>query len=71
MLKSIKQYAASIEGISIYPVVSLLIFLVFFIVLLYYVKKMSRSKVEAIRNLPLEGNDEAAPTITSPNLKHV
>ena len=30
MLKYIKQYADSIEGINIYPIISLLMFVVFF-----------------------------------------
>jgi cbb3-type cytochrome oxidase subunit 3 len=71
MLKSIKQYADSIDGISIYPIISLLIFVVFFIALLYYVKKMSRSKADAISKLPLDLNDDGAvASSSSPNLKH-
>lgn len=54
MLKYIKEYAASIDGISIYPVISLLIFFLFFIALLYYVKKMDKTKVEELRNIPLD-----------------
>lgn len=55
MFKFIKEYAATIDGVSIYPVISLLIFFVFFIVLLFYVKKMDKTKVEELRNIPLEG----------------
>jgi cbb3-type cytochrome oxidase subunit 3 len=68
MLKYIKEYAATIDGISIYPVISLLIFFVFFIALLYYVKKMDKKKVEEISNLPLDIHDQPA-AYSSNNLK--
>lgn len=58
MLKYIKQYAASIEGINIYPIFSLLVFVIFFIAVLYYVKKMDKQRVEAISNLPLDLSEE-------------
>ena len=54
MLKYIKNYAASIKDIDIYPMISLLIFVLFFIGVIYYVKKMDKRKVEEIKNLPLD-----------------
>jgi len=54
MFKYIKQYAESIAGINIYPIISLLIFVLFFVAVLYYVRKMDKNKVNEIRNLPLE-----------------
>lgn len=54
MLKYIKQYAASIEGINIYPMFSLLVFVLFFIAVLYYVKRMDKGLVNEIGSLPLE-----------------
>ena len=54
MLKYIKEHAASIDGIQIYPIFSLLVFVIFFVVLLWYVKKMDTKKVDEIRNLPLD-----------------
>ena len=69
MLKYIKEHAASIDGVSIYPVISLLIFFFFFVALLYYVKKMDKNKVEEIRNLPLDLQDQVAETNLSNNLK--
>ena len=44
MLKFIRQYADKIDGIQIYPVVSLVIFVVFFLAVLVYVKKMRQSR---------------------------
>ena len=58
MFKFIKQYAESIDRVNIYPIISLLIFFVFFIVVLYYVKKMDKSKVNEISQLPLEENEQ-------------
>ena len=54
MFKFIKQYAESISGIDIYPLISLLIFLIFFVMLLAYVFKMDKSRVAEISSLPLE-----------------
>ncbi len=64
MFRYIKQHVADIDGVSIYPLISLLIFFVFFVVLLYYVKKMDKNKVEEIRNLPLDLNDQPADSLS-------
>ena len=58
MFKFIKQYAETIKGIDVYPIISLFIFLLFFIAVVYYVKKMDKTKVEEIKSLPLDINDE-------------
>lgn len=58
MFKFIKQYAETIEGVDIYPIISLFIFLFFFIAVLWYVKKMDKSKVEELSNLPLDMDDD-------------
>jgi cytochrome c oxidase cbb3-type subunit IV len=54
MLKFIKQHAATIGGIDIYPIISLLIFFIFFLAVLYYVKTMDKKQVEEISSLPLD-----------------
>ena len=58
MFKFIKQYAETIRGIDVYPIISLFIFVIFFIAVLWYVKNMDKRKVEVIKNLPLDLNDE-------------
>jgi cbb3-type cytochrome oxidase subunit 3 len=68
MFKFIKQYAESIDRVNIYPIISLLIFFLFFIAVLYYVKKMDKSKVNEISRLPLE-QDEQGEALNSNNLK--
>jgi len=54
MLKYIKNYAATIKDIDIYPVISLTIFVLFFIAVIYFVKKMDKKQVEEIKHLPLD-----------------
>jgi cbb3-type cytochrome oxidase subunit 3 len=69
MFRFIKQYVESADGLNIYPIISLLIFFVFFIALLYYVKKMDKSKVEEISRIPLDPNDQPTDALNSNNLK--
>jgi cytochrome c oxidase cbb3-type subunit IV len=54
MLKYIKNYAASIKDIDIYPMISLLIFVLFFAAVIYYVKKMDKRRIDEIKQLPLD-----------------
>ena len=58
MFKFIKQYAETIKGIDIYPIISLFIFLLFFIAVLWYVKKMDKTSVEELSNLPFDAEDD-------------
>jgi cytochrome c oxidase cbb3-type subunit IV len=57
MFKFVKQYAESIDGINIYPMISLVIFFLFFVVLLYYVKKLDKAKVNEISRIPLDQDE--------------
>lgn len=70
MLKYIRQYAETISGIEIYPMISLLIFVLFFIAVLYYVKKMDKKYVEEVSHLPLEDDGAADEKKPFQNLKH-
>ena len=54
MFKFIKQYAETINNVDIYPMISLFILFSFFIVLLVFVKKMKKERVEVLSNLPFE-----------------
>lgn len=58
MLKYIKNYAASIKDIDIYPIISLSIFVLFFIAVIYFVKKMDKRHIEEIRHMPLDLDTE-------------
>lgn len=46
------NYLVEIAGVSIYPIISLLIFVVFFIGVLAWVFFMDKNKVNYIANLP-------------------
>jgi uncharacterized membrane protein len=58
MLKFIRQHADKIDGIEIYPLVSLVIFVVFFVAVLVYTKKMTQRSVDEMSQLPLDLQDE-------------
>jgi len=63
MFKFIRQYAEKIEGAGIYPTISLMIFFLFFVVLLIYVKKMGRKKAELLSQLPLDKEELSNSTL--------
>lgn len=54
MLKFIKYHMASISHIEIYPLVSFLIFFLFFVVMLFWVIKTDKKFINRMQNLPLE-----------------
>jgi flagellar biosynthesis/type III secretory pathway M-ring protein FliF/YscJ len=62
MYKFIKQYAETKTNASIYPMISLFIFLVFFIVLLVLVKKMRKERVTELSNIPFDKDESTNST---------
>jgi cbb3-type cytochrome oxidase subunit 3 len=54
MLKFIKGHMDSISGIEIYPIISLSIFFIFFIVLLVWVFTYSKTKINELSEMPLK-----------------
>ena len=54
MFKFIKQYAEKIDNAQIYPMISLLIFFLFFVVLLVLVRKMSKERSQELSNIPFD-----------------
>lgn len=63
MYKFIKQYAETMSGASIYPIISLFIFLIFFVLLLVLVKKMKKERIQELSNIPFDN-----PEITNSTL---
>lgn len=60
MLKFVKHNMETITGIEIYPVISLLIFFIFFVALYTWVYTYSKDKISEMRNIPFteeEGNN--------------
>lgn len=57
MLRFIKHNLTSIDGVSIYPIISLLIFFLFFAVMITWVYRMRKAKVEELSNIPFENEE--------------
>jgi cytochrome c oxidase cbb3-type subunit III len=50
-------YLETITGVSIYPLISLILFVVFFILVTIWVYSIDKTEIQRIENLPLEKND--------------
>jgi cytochrome c oxidase cbb3-type subunit 4 len=57
MLRFIKHNLTTIDGVEIYPLFSLLIFVVFFAVVITRVIRMSKKEVTELGNIPFLDND--------------
>ena len=58
MLKFIKGHLESIDGVATYPMISLLIFFVFFVLLFWWVFTARKAYIEEVSQLPLEDNNQ-------------
>jgi len=58
MLKFVKNYMDSMEGIEIYPIISLLIFFSFFVVLFWWVFTAKKDYINTVSNLPLDNQNQ-------------
>lgn len=54
----IRDVLQSIEGISLYPVISLIIFVLFFLVLIIWMVKVDKNYINKMKNLPLDQEEE-------------
>jgi cytochrome c oxidase cbb3-type subunit IV len=50
----IRNYLQSIEGVEIYPLFSLIVFVLFFIVMLVWMLKIDKNYIKEMEQLPLE-----------------
>ncbi|MCG8573465.1 MAG: CcoQ/FixQ family Cbb3-type cytochrome c oxidase assembly chaperone [Flavobacteriales bacterium] len=57
MLSYIKGHLTSIEGIEVFPMISLIIFFLFFIGLGIYVFRADKTRINEIKNIPLDENE--------------
>lgn len=57
-MKIVSHYLESIEGIAIFPIIGILIFVLFFLVLLYYLFRLDKGYVNEMCNLPLDDDLE-------------
>lgn len=54
MFEQIKHNMESIAGVSIYPIISLLIFFLFFVALAVWVLTYKKDKIDELSRLPLQ-----------------
>ena len=57
MLKFIKGHMASIDGIEIFPLITLVLFTTMFALVLIWVFTLKKSTIEEVSSIPLQGND--------------
>jgi len=60
MLKFVKQHMETIGGIEIFPIISFVIFFVFFVALLLWVLRSSKLHNRRMAALPLQDTDDDA-----------
>jgi cbb3-type cytochrome oxidase subunit 3 len=58
MLKFVKNYMETISGIEIYPIISLLIFFTFFVILFWWVFTAKKEYINQVSQLPLDNNNQ-------------
>jgi cytochrome c oxidase cbb3-type subunit IV len=63
MFKFIKQYAEKIDNAQVYPLISLFIFFLFFVVLLLMVKEMGKERIKELSNIPLDKEELSNSTL--------
>ena len=56
MLKFIKHHLDTIEGVEIYPIISLVLFFLVFTTMLLIVLKMPKRNIDELSNLPLDND---------------
>lgn len=54
MLKFVKNHLETITGIEIYPLISLVIFFTFFVVLFWWVITAKKEYITKVSNIPLD-----------------
>lgn len=58
MLKFVKKHMETMDGIEIYPIISLLIFFIFFVVLTWWVISAKKDYIKEVSNLPLDNQNQ-------------
>ena len=53
----IRNLLQSIEGVEIYPLISLVVFIIFFVVILVWMFKIDKNYIKEMEKLPLDSNN--------------
>lgn len=56
MLKSVKEYMGI--GVEVYPIISLLVFFLFFVLLFWWVFTYKKESIKQLRDLPFDNDSE-------------
>ncbi|MFK5856236.1 MAG: CcoQ/FixQ family Cbb3-type cytochrome c oxidase assembly chaperone [Bacteroidota bacterium] len=57
MMKIVINQLEQIAGVEIYPIISMLIFFTFFVLVTYLVMKTDKSEIDELSQMPLDGNN--------------
>ncbi len=63
------NYLSTIDGVSIFPIISLLLFFGIFVGIIIWVIKLNKNYISKMENLPLENELELIKTSESKNEK--
>lgn len=58
MFKFVKGYMETIDGVATYPLISLVIFFGFFVVLFFWVFTASKEYIKEVSELPMENDNQ-------------
>jgi cbb3-type cytochrome oxidase subunit 3 len=53
-----KHYLETIAGIGIYPMISFVLFFVFFLFVTFYVLRSDKKHIDEVANIPLDNNEK-------------
>jgi hypothetical protein len=54
MYSFIKKYTETMQDQNIYPIFSLMVFVLFFVGVLWYVTSMNKKEVDELKNMPFK-----------------
>jgi hypothetical protein len=54
----IKEFLQSVDGISVYPIVSLIVFVLFFVIILIWMLKVDKNYIKKMEKLPFEKEED-------------
>lgn len=60
MLKFIKGHMETIDGVEVYPMISLLIFFIFFVALFWWVFTAKKDYIKEVSNIPLDTKKDSS-----------
>ncbi|APY11711.1 cytochrome C oxidase subunit IV [Seonamhaeicola sp. S2-3] len=58
MLKFVKNHMETISGVEIFPIISLLIFFIFFVALFWWVITAKKDYIKTVSNIPLDNQND-------------